>query len=123
MSRTEGPFIGSDLCRDRHELEIEYLSSGETCAQRSAVVVDAPFFAPATNSCHDVNTGESSGQRITHVELISVTSEAARKEHDRAQAAGEDSYIDPETGYQVFTERYLKNRSWCCESGCRHCPW
>jgi hypothetical protein len=23
----------------------------------------------------------------------------------------------------VFTEHYLRERGYCCESGCRHCPW
>ncbi|MEO6259346.1 MAG: DUF5522 domain-containing protein [Thermoanaerobaculia bacterium] len=25
--------------------------------------------------------------------------------------------------FLVFTEHYLKTRGYCCESGCRHCPW
>ena len=25
--------------------------------------------------------------------------------------------------YVVFTEEYLRNRGYCCESGCRHCPY
>ncbi|HJQ37509.1 MAG TPA: DUF5522 domain-containing protein [Thermoanaerobaculia bacterium] len=25
--------------------------------------------------------------------------------------------------YVVFTEKYLKERGYCCESGCRHCPF
>ena len=25
--------------------------------------------------------------------------------------------------YLVFTELYLRERGYCCESGCRHCPW
>lgn len=25
--------------------------------------------------------------------------------------------------YVVFTELYLRNRGYCCESGCRHCPY
>lgn len=34
---------------------------------------------------------------------------------------GEDYYI--EDGFYVFTESYLKKRGYCCESGCRHCPF
>ena len=33
-----------------------------------------------------------------------------------------DTYIDPDTGYSVFTAAYLKRRP-CCGNGCRHCPW
>ncbi|MFA6959044.1 MAG: DUF5522 domain-containing protein [Thermoanaerobaculia bacterium] len=25
--------------------------------------------------------------------------------------------------YVVFTEAFLRRRGYCCESGCRHCPW
>ncbi|HEX6159868.1 MAG TPA: DUF5522 domain-containing protein [Thermoanaerobaculia bacterium] len=34
---------------------------------------------------------------------------------------GEDFYH--EGPYVVFTEKYLRERGYCCESGCRHCPW
>ena len=34
---------------------------------------------------------------------------------------GEDFYY--EGPLLVFTERYLRGRGYCCESGCRHCPW
>jgi hypothetical protein len=25
--------------------------------------------------------------------------------------------------FNVLTEDYLRRRGYCCESGCRHCPW
>ncbi|MDA1148848.1 MAG: DUF5522 domain-containing protein [Bacteroidetes bacterium] len=28
-----------------------------------------------------------------------------------------------ENGYRVFTEKYHLRRGYCCESGCRHCPY
>ncbi len=28
-----------------------------------------------------------------------------------------------ENGLMVFTAEYLKNRGYCCRSGCRHCPY
>jgi Family of unknown function (DUF5522) len=34
---------------------------------------------------------------------------------------GEDFYF--EGPYIVFTEKFLRERGYCCESGCRHCPW
>ncbi|CAE8687978.1 unnamed protein product [Polarella glacialis] len=33
-----------------------------------------------------------------------------------------DTYIDPSSGYSVFTQAYLKRRP-CCGNSCRHCPW
>jgi hypothetical protein len=37
--------------------------------------------------------------------------------------AGEDYYMDSETGFMVFTAKYLLRRGYCCSSGCRHCPY
>ena len=34
---------------------------------------------------------------------------------------GVDYYV--ENGLFVFTAKYLQERGYCCESGCRHCPW
>lgn len=34
---------------------------------------------------------------------------------------GVDYYY--EGPYMVFTEHYLRARGYCCNSGCRHCPW
>jgi len=34
---------------------------------------------------------------------------------------GEDFYL--ENGNYVFTATYLLKRGYCCESGCRHCPY
>lgn len=35
---------------------------------------------------------------------------------------GEDYYFNEE-GYMVFTAAYLLKRGYCCQSGCRHCPY
>jgi ATP-binding cassette subfamily B (MDR/TAP) protein 1 len=43
--------------------------------------------------------------------------------HNEAIKNNEDTYIDPETGYQVFTAKYLLERDYCCDCGCRHCPY
>ena len=34
---------------------------------------------------------------------------------------GIDYYM--ENGFMVFTAQYLRDRGYCCESGCRHCPY
>ncbi|HEX3438693.1 MAG TPA: DUF5522 domain-containing protein [Pseudacidobacterium sp.] len=34
---------------------------------------------------------------------------------------GIDYYMDG--AYLVFTEAYHRKRGYCCQSGCRHCPW
>jgi hypothetical protein len=34
---------------------------------------------------------------------------------------GVDYYM--ENGFLVFTAIYLQKRGYCCQSGCRHCPY
>jgi hypothetical protein len=43
--------------------------------------------------------------------------------HARACAGSRPTYTDPITGYEVFTADYLRQRGYCCGSGCRHCPY
>jgi len=43
--------------------------------------------------------------------------------HEAAVARGETIYLDPETGFTVFTKLGLLARERCCGAGCRHCPY
>jgi hypothetical protein len=43
--------------------------------------------------------------------------------HADAVSNAEPCYIDPTTGLSVFTAAFLADRGYCCESGCRHCPY
>lgn len=43
--------------------------------------------------------------------------------HAAAVAANVPTYVDPVTGHIVFTARFLAERGYCCDSGCRHCPY
>jgi Family of unknown function (DUF5522) len=40
---------------------------------------------------------------------------------DRELVEGIDYYY--EHGLMVFTAQYLRDRGYCCTSGCRHCPY
>lgn len=42
--------------------------------------------------------------------------------YDYKLIEGEDYTID-ELGRYVFTSAYLLKRGYCCESGCRNCPY
>jgi hypothetical protein len=35
---------------------------------------------------------------------------------------GVDFYFN-EDGYKVFTEAYHLKRGYCCQNGCKHCPY
>ncbi len=41
---------------------------------------------------------------------------------ERMGLAEGDCYFTEE-GYMVFTEQYHLKRGYCCQSGCRHCPY
>jgi hypothetical protein len=43
--------------------------------------------------------------------------------HAAAVAANAPCYIDPDSGLTVFTAAFLADRGYCCDSGCRHCPF
>lgn len=43
--------------------------------------------------------------------------------HEAAVAKGLHGYMDPRTGYFVFTALGLAAQGRCCGSGCMHCPF
>lgn len=38
-------------------------------------------------------------------------------------AAGQQGYVDPVTGFFVMTAQTHATRGFCCDNGCRHCPY
>ena len=52
-----------------------------------------------------------------------MTDGSAHQRHADAVAQGREFYLDPETGFKVFTELAHRKRGTCCGSGCRHCPF
>jgi 2-iminoacetate synthase ThiH len=48
-------------------------------------------------------------------------SEVKKLQEERPLVEGEDFYR--EGAFVVFTARYHLRRGYCCESGCRHCPY
>jgi hypothetical protein len=43
--------------------------------------------------------------------------------HEQAMRLGQPGYLDPASGYFVFTAAEHWERGNCCASGCRHCPY
>ena len=61
-----------------------------------------------------------------HLERLALdhpSREAILAAHRAAVEAGEPGYLDPDTGFFVFTAVALAERGECCGSGCRHCPY
>ena len=42
--------------------------------------------------------------------------------HGDEELAEGDFYINKD-GYKVFTAKYLLKRGYCCQNGCKHCPY
>ena len=38
------------------------------------------------------------------------------------QVEGVDYYLSKE-GYRIMTEKFLRERGYCCANGCKHCPY
>lgn len=55
-------------------------------------------------------------------ERIAQRAEILRR-HGTALDAGLPVYADPHSGLSVFTSEFLARRGYCCDSGCRHCPF
>ncbi|KAM9763011.1 uncharacterized protein C1orf53 homolog [Menidia menidia] len=43
--------------------------------------------------------------------------------HAQACEAKQQMYVDPSSGYKVFTEYAHLQRGKCCGTACRHCPY
>lgn len=43
--------------------------------------------------------------------------------HEHACLNKKNFYIDPATGYNVFTSDFHRKRGQCCGGACRHCPF
>lgn len=52
---------------------------------------------------------------------MQVEPDGKTEDADEVFLEGLDFYFDD--GLMVLTRRYLLNRGFCCESGCRHCPY
>lgn len=46
-----------------------------------------------------------------------------KKKAEPLQPLQEGDFYWNENGLMVFTEQYHLRRGYCCQSGCRHCPW
>ena len=49
--------------------------------------------------------------------------QSARSERLKRLGLEPGDYYLSEEGYLVFTEEYHLKRGYCCQSGCRHCPF
>lgn len=60
---------------------------------------------------------------VGEIEEVPASTASCWELHARAVSAAEEGYVDPETGYFVFSEVAHRQRGFCCGNGCRHCPY
>ncbi|XP_030290374.1 uncharacterized protein C1orf53 homolog isoform X2 [Sparus aurata] len=60
---------------------------------------------------------EPAAREFTEEEL------SIHRAHTQACEAKKQMYVDPSSGYKVFTEYAHLHRGKCCGSACRHCPY
>lgn len=80
--------------------------------------------ACSTGTCHEAPPPPLQLKDLpgAHELLRQPAPHQIRRLHQAAVAAGRDTYVDPGSGYCVFTSAALKKRP-CCGNRCRHCPW
>ncbi|XP_015243343.1 uncharacterized protein C1orf53 homolog [Cyprinodon tularosa] len=64
-----------------------------------------------------MSSEERSQLRLTEEER------SIHRAHREACEAKKQMYVDPSSGYKVFTEYAHLQRGKCCGSACRHCPY
>ena len=75
---------------------------------------------PATTELADRPLSSPAPSRL---DATRVDYDAILSAHAEAMALGRPGYIDPRSGLFVMTAKYHADRGWCCNSGCRHCPF
>ncbi|XP_044288189.1 uncharacterized protein C1orf53 homolog [Varanus komodoensis] len=84
--------------------------SGRRCAEEAEEEKAAAAAAQQQGACAGSEGLTDAEKRIVRL-------------HEDACAAGKHHYVDPDTGYLVFTEVAHLQRKHCCGSSCRHCPY
>ncbi|XP_067846737.1 uncharacterized protein C1orf53 homolog [Heptranchias perlo] len=74
------------------------------------------------DSAGNARDGEPEPEPRKAAELTTREQEIAHS-HQQACKASQQTYVDPESGYLVFTRLAHLQRGKCCGSACRHCPY
>lgn len=68
-------------------------------------------------------TGGTGGEKDQAAGKFTEEEMAIHRAHREACEAKKQMYVDPSSGYKVFTEYAHLQRGKCCGSACRHCPY
>ncbi|MBW8825489.1 MAG: hypothetical protein JF603_03930 [Acidobacteria bacterium] len=62
-------------------------------------------------------------QSLSRARTVIRVEPVVERAHAAAAERGDDTYVDPATGFDVFTAAFLLTRGHCCDNRCRHCPY
>ncbi|XP_051549816.1 uncharacterized protein C1orf53 homolog isoform X1 [Myxocyprinus asiaticus] len=102
----------------RFKLRGNIIMSNEVCNARTPCSQQT-----ASESESDSNSRAKNTNMIYDTRTFSENDSLIHKLHREACKNQERTYIDPTTGYKVFTEFAHRKRGRCCGSACRHCPY
>ncbi|XP_026199116.1 uncharacterized protein C1orf53 homolog isoform X2 [Anabas testudineus] len=100
-------------------MSIPRLSEGSSERLRSSSV----FRINAAADFSDGVTGGAHGDEDHAARKFTEEETLIHRVHTQACEAKKQMYIDPSSGYKVFTEYAHLQRGKCCGSACRHCPY
>ncbi|CAJ1060913.1 putative protein C1orf53 [Xyrichtys novacula] len=86
--------------------------------QSSSSSRDSPQTSADRREEADFSSDNGQGARKFTEEEMSI-----HRVHKEACEAKKQMYVDPSSGYKVFTEYAHLQRGKCCGSACRHCPY
>jgi hypothetical protein len=89
---------------------------------------DLPHVSLVANADQDCFCPECLAQAIQKLSCVSTSAGAGIDPSIKAGVRSEYSLVEGEDYYSeggtiVFTARYHLRRGYCCENGCRHCPY
>uniref|UniRef100_A0A8D0CBK8 Chromosome 1 open reading frame 53 n=1 Tax=Salvator merianae TaxID=96440 RepID=A0A8D0CBK8_SALMN len=115
--------VGRSLIRDSSRREGSASSGCSTTCLIKAAAIECRAAGQVGSSRSQCSEGGGSSSTCAHSKGLTEAERRIVALHEQACAAGEHGYIDPDTGYFVFTELAHLHRGECCGSSCRHCPY
>lgn len=107
---------------------LAFIFSGEDKMKYPELAEKCPGFPYEKIDCSSAVTTSNAELNTTSANLEMKNSPlpqelSIEEAHLAACNRGDAVYLDPKTGYSVFTEVRLLKRAKCCGNKCRHCPY
>lgn len=98
-------------------------TQGRFSQRRTIRMVSSGRNGASTLSFSNTKHDKSDNNLETTSAAITTPQAPYSNAHRKAISSGSETYVDPSTGYTVFTELSHLKRGKCCGNMCRHCPY